>query len=443
MAQITLTDGSCMPNGCRYPLARSSHLQSFVRAHQHLPWAWILARHTLLDVNCSIVPSDQSHLFEGHVSIRHILNSSPRLASSFLNAALPALTRHGFTQLSHFGSWAAQNTASPRRFEPSRNWMAELSTTAPSLRRHLPSLISWLEHLYLGMLLDSSCDETLAIARPLIVIATYRSHEPSQQRPFAASDASMLPLPASLFQARSVTSAAATPNSQVVFSLASYGTSAGILHGELLGIIAAVLLSIHANPQEPYSVLADHKNAVHMIHEVLPGALPHVWNNQPARSLYRWLFSLLHSPTPAPSLVWTAGHTNGLAPECLTNDYVDRMTSYVQERRGVIPSAPLATFSMDDYAMFASGYGFVENNLSSLLISRLEDSYALSDSFRPARALTLALYDSHRLPDLPYTRASSSFSAIVQLYAWSSQLDTAEVPHRRFRDTPALVSFWL
>ncbi|KAG1905333.1 uncharacterized protein F5891DRAFT_1183270 [Suillus fuscotomentosus] len=120
---------------------------------------------------------------------------------------------------------------------------------------------------------------------------------------FAASDASMLPSPTSLFQTRSVTSAAATPNSQVVFSLASYGTSAGILHGELLGIIAAVLLSIHANPQGPYSVLTDHENAVHMIQEVLPGALPHVWNNQLTRSLYRWLFSILHSPTPAPSLV--------------------------------------------------------------------------------------------------------------------------------------------
>ncbi|KAG1816629.1 hypothetical protein EV424DRAFT_1057795 [Suillus variegatus] len=147
----------------------------------------------------------------------------------------------------------------------------------------------------------------------------------------------MLPSPASLFQARSVISAAATPNSQVVFSLAGYGISTGILHGELLGIIAAVLLSIHANPQEPYSVLTDHQNAVHMIQEVLPGALPHVWNNQPARSLYRLLFSLLHSPTPAPSLVWTAAHTNGLVPECLANDYVDRMASFAQNQRGVIP----------------------------------------------------------------------------------------------------------
>ncbi|KAG1893693.1 uncharacterized protein F5891DRAFT_1258312 [Suillus fuscotomentosus] len=71
-------------------------------------------------------------------------------------------------------------------------------------------------------------------------------------------------------------------------------------------------------------------------------------------------------------------------------------------------------------------------------VVRLEDSYAWSDSFRPARALVLGLHDSHRLPDFPYTRASSSFSAAVQLYPRSSQLNTAEVRHRRFRD----ISLW-
>ncbi|KAG1797964.1 hypothetical protein EV424DRAFT_1441289, partial [Suillus variegatus] len=101
------------------------------------------------------------------------------------------------------------------------------------------------------------------------------------------------------------------------------------------------------------------------------------------------------------------------------------MASFAQNQRGVIPSGPLTTFLMDDYTMFASGHGFVEHNLSSFIISRLEDSYELSDSFRPARALTLAL----------------SFSAVVQLYTRSSQLDTAEVRHRRFRDTPPWCHF--
>ncbi|KAG1857192.1 hypothetical protein C8R48DRAFT_278977 [Suillus tomentosus] len=167
MARITLTDLSCMLDGCRYHLARSSHHQSFVRAHERLPWAWILARETLLNVDCTIVPTDQSHPLEGHISMCHILNGSPRLASSFPSAALPSLTRNGFTQLSHFGSWSAQNTASPFRFEPAHDLTTELSAAAPSLRRHLPSLISWLRHLCLSTLLNGSCDETLTIARPL------------------------------------------------------------------------------------------------------------------------------------------------------------------------------------------------------------------------------------------------------------------------------------
>ncbi|KAG1775612.1 hypothetical protein EV702DRAFT_972795, partial [Suillus placidus] len=162
---------------------------------------------------------------------------------------------------------------------------------------------------------------------------------------------------------------------------------------------------------------------------------------QPACSLYRWLFSLLHSTSPSPSLCWTAAHTGSLAPECLANDYVDRMASSAQHSAGVLASAPLATFAMDDFTVVAPDYGFIECNLSSFIISRLEHAYASHVSFRPAKALTLALYDRHLLPDFPYTRASSSYSAVVQLYARSSQLDTAQVRHRRFHDTPPWCHF--
>ncbi|KAG1821724.1 uncharacterized protein BJ212DRAFT_1333055, partial [Suillus subaureus] len=53
------------------------------------------------------------------------------------------------------------------------------------------------------------------------------------------------------------------------------------------------------------------------------------------------------------------------------------------------------------------------------------------------------LCDRHLLPDFPYTRASSSFSAAVHLYTRPSQLDTAQVWHRRFRDTPPWCHFGL
>ncbi|KAG2340633.1 hypothetical protein BDR05DRAFT_1034772, partial [Suillus weaverae] len=336
MARITLTDWSCMLNSCRYPLADCRW--SFVHAQAHLPWAWILAQETLLHISSAVIPTDQTSLLEGHINISHILNSSPALASSFPRAALPALTRHGFTWLSQFGSWCMQ--------------------------RH---------------------------------------------------NASMLPSPVSFLEPRSITAAAATPESQVTFSLIRHGTSASILHGELLGIKTAVLLSIRANPDKPYTVFTDHKNAVHLIMDVLLGALPHIWNAQPARSF--------------------------LAPECLANDYVDCMAPSAQHSAGVLPPAPLTTFAMDDYTVFESNFGFLECNLSSFVISRLEHAYVSDVSFRPAKALTLTLYDHHLLPDFPYTRASSSYSAAVQLYARSSQLDTAQVRHHRFHDTPPWCHF--
>ncbi|KAG1849141.1 hypothetical protein DFJ58DRAFT_795293 [Suillus subalutaceus] len=69
-------------------------------------------------------------------------------------------------------------------------------------------------------------------------------------------------------------------------------------------------------------------------------ALPHIWNTQPARSLYRWLFYLLCSPPPSPLLSCTTAHTGSLTPECLVNDYVDHIASSAQHSGGVLPSVP-------------------------------------------------------------------------------------------------------
>ncbi|KAG1774662.1 hypothetical protein EV702DRAFT_1200011 [Suillus placidus] len=429
MARITLADWSCMLNSCRYPLADCR--RSFVHAQAHLPWAWILAQETLLHISSAVIPTDQTSLLEGHINISHILNGSPALASSFLRGALPALTRHGFTLLSHFGSWCTQRHSADFRFEVRKDLGVLLTSSAQSLRKHLPQLLLWLKSLPFLSLLIGSRDSALAVPRPLwrtqaenYILALSSLHSApasafSKNQPIAASDASMLPSPVSFLEPRSITAAAATPESQVTFSLIHHGTSASILHGELLGIIAAVLLSIRANPDKPCTVFTDHKNAVHLIMDVLPGALPHIWNAQPARSLYRWLFSLLHSTSPSPSLCWTAAHMGSLTPECLANDYVDRMASSAQHSAGVLAPAPLATFAMDDYTVFASNFGFIECNLSSFVISRLQHAYASDVSFRPAKALTLALYDRHLLPDFPYT----------------------QVRHRRFHDMPPWCHF--
>ncbi|KIM50015.1 hypothetical protein SCLCIDRAFT_34775 [Scleroderma citrinum Foug A] len=45
------------------------------------------------------------------------------------------------------------------------------------------------------------------------------------------------------------------------------------------------------------------------------------------------------------------------------------------------------------------------------------------------------LYDTYPPPDYPYLHATSAFSAILQLYLRSAQLDTADIRYRRLGDT--------
>ncbi|KAI1786591.1 hypothetical protein LXA43DRAFT_848408, partial [Ganoderma leucocontextum] len=52
----------------------------------------------------------------------------------------------------------------------------------------------------------------------------------------------------------------------------------------------------------------------------------------------------------------------------------------------------------------------------------------------PNSVLFRPLYDTHPPPPHPYIRASSAYSALVQLYARSSQLDAAFTRYRRFGD---------
>ena len=83
----------------------------------------------------------------------------------------------------------------------------------------------------------------------------------------------------------------------------------------------------------------------------------------------------------------------------------------------------------------------IPSSLSSVL-DNLRTRSTLSDSSsRPNTVLFRALYDTHPPPPHPYTRASSAYSALVQLYSRSSQLDSAYTRYRRLRDTSPLCHF--
>jgi len=56
-------------------------------------------------------------------------------------------------------------------------------------------------------------------------------------------------------------------------------------------------------------------------------------------------------------------------------------------------------------------------------------------TFHPLYNMPRCLYNTYPPPDHPYLHATSAFSATLQLYVRSAQLDTADVRHRRLGDT--------
>jgi hypothetical protein len=109
----------------------------------------------------------------------------------------------------------------------------------------------------------------------------------------------------------------------------------------------------------------------------------------------------------------------------LLNAEADHYASKAQNATHLIPAAPIPTFFMEDYTFYRDHDGWVETNI------RVFVDYFLAK--QTAKALSMAyhcrmatwLYDPQHHPIYPYTKASSAYSAMVQLYARSGQLPTA------------------
>lgn len=59
---------------------------------------------------------------------------------------------------------------------------------------------------------------------------------------------------------------------------------------------------------------------------------------------------------------------------------------------------------------------------------------AVSKQILPKEIFSLFLYDPHPPPDYPYARALSAYSAVIQLYSRSGQLDSASTLSSRLND---------
>ena len=450
LASISLADWTCALAHCHSPLHANSPSfhHRYHRSSPNLPRSWIIAHAVMQDLNLSIHDTDVSYLMSGQVALQHLArictHHQPPPSHLFTK-----LSSAGLLLLCHLGSWTTTSTNLSTSSFSVRPDLSALLRFTPILPQ-LPSLTSWLSSLNLSSLTYGH--PSLAIPPPVrrhqaqqLLLSLSTLSPPSSSSPvpsIIASDASMIPSPADPLSSRSVTFASASPSSSLCGSLANFGRSASILYGELYGILLSVLFATTPAPSSPPPIFSDHLNAVQLINDAIHHTPPpHSWNSLPARSLYRWILSLLTSSSNPPSLFHIRAHTSASDPASIANSHVDRLASSAQHYIISPPPVPLPTFSMDKFTAFLPPFQYLESHLPLLLQSLLAFQTFHNASFVPLRLISPSLYDSHPPPLHPYTRSSSAYSAVIQLYARSGQLPTNLSMANRFHDRVPLCRF--
>ena len=432
MAQITLADWACGSNNCLNPLSCHSRLPP-CHPH-HLPSAWSIALSTLFSLQLSLIPTDLSFIILGNVSLRHLHSQFHNLYPDF--PTLPSRTlsnfeKHGFTLLKHFGSFSPLTRFSS--FPSFIPFFLQFPSHQYYLTRDWPLLTNWfafipllLRHTCLpnpSMLFSPSHRKTvaensiLALSKTLTHSSSY-SH-PSRHTDLLATDGSMVLHP--LSGRKSVTFAVASNGNVFSASLPPGSRDTGTLHGEVYAIVAASLLSLHRPHHPQPHIISDHLNSVNLLHSLPP---PLRLFNHPARALYRWVLDIWSRSPTAPTISHVRAHTDARDIKSNLNRLVDFVASSSQHLPLPPPSVPVPSFFMDNFMIFSSSHGFIESSIFCYVDSLLAKTQAASLNTCHEPLPPLPLFDETPPPTYPYTKSPSSYSAVIQLYARSGQLDT-------------------
>ncbi|KAJ6517940.1 hypothetical protein C8R47DRAFT_1205037 [Mycena vitilis] len=150
------------------------------------------------------------------------------------------------------------------------------------------------------------------------------------------------------------------------------------------------------------------------------------------RSYYRWILALI-SQNPL-KIIYTRGHTDDLSIPSRLNYEADHYASSAQLHIDDIFLAPVPTFFMDDFTFFTDIDGWIESNIRSFYDKSAAHSASIQAGITHPR-LSLRLHDTTNPPEWSYTHAFSAYSAVVQLYARSGQLPTADLLYTRGKRT--------
>ncbi|KAK0464798.1 uncharacterized protein EV420DRAFT_1303188 [Desarmillaria tabescens] len=451
MALITLADWTCALNDCQFPLHGKSLSSLTSRRHPCLPFPWLVAQSALSHLNISIHDTDLSYLFHGDISLVH------------LNKLLPhtkTVPHHHLTNLANADITTLRQLAS----FPSPS---SLSITSPPCNPLIPLQTVLYNHTFNddtedrlsvgGVLENSSATGSdlsmLALphcmrkemAEEVLHACLYTSPHDSFASPSLpgswATDGSMIPVTPGFQEPRSVTFSAISGQGSVAFSLDLFRTSANIGLGETYGLVATNIYGSNSHlhsPQNSHDIYIDHLNSERIIASARCPSFQHYqWSSLPGRSLYRWLLYNITHPinnTSIPTIKYTPAHTDSTTPPSLLNNAADLLATTSQNLTLRPFPAPVPTFFMDHFVIYSETDSYIESNVSKYLSNVHASLTIMQPDFRPALTMMMPLYRPCAPPEHPYICASSAFSAVIQLYARSSQLDCCYTRFLRFGD---------
>ena len=168
----------------------------------------------------------------------------------------------------------------------------------------------------------------------------------------------MTPPSAGVIDDKTITGAATGVNTLV---MRVPGRNVSILHGEQLGLIIALVLSICANPTHG-RLLTDHLNSVRLINDSKTeiSQISRL-RNMNGRSYYRWIIDLAkRSPL---GIQYTPGHSDDDTLETRMNAEADLLATSSQKFYRELPVLPSPTFCMNNFMFHNPAEGWIESNI--------------------------------------------------------------------------------
>ena len=157
------------------------------------------------------------------------------------------------------------------------------------------------------------------------------------------------------------------------------------------------------------------------------------------RSYYRWILDLVSRKVA--TITYTKAHTNDTSLSASLNRQADHFASSAQKVISSIPLAPVPTFFMDSYTFLRECDGWIGSNVRYLVDHFLAKATAERLALLPKHRMTSSLYDSTPPPPWIYNKAPSAYTALVQLYARSGQLASAEGMFQKKATTSPICRF--